>query len=355
MLTLFQTKKSKLPAAAHSLSAFSLVLLTISSLTHCKSDKNFPVQPELSALTELKKFSFSQPHLGTTVQLVFYTHDDEIANQLAQQCFQRVRDLNAIFSDYAHDSELSQLCNKPINKAHLVSDPLFKVIAQAQEISAKSNGAFDITVGNYTKRWRNRSLVSPAEIKPQDPINYRFIQLDPKQKTITLLNPVSLDLGGIAKGYIADELMLVLKQAGIHHSAVIVGGETVLAAAPPDKDGWCIGIEDPEHKIIGTLSLENTCLSTSGDSYQFFVQDKQRLSHLIDPATKTSKTNRLNVITIAPSAMLADGWATALRILPIEKSLPLAKLQPDLQAALIPFKEKILTTDRFPAIQPSQP
>lgn len=327
-------------------------LITIFSLVFSQCNKNHTEvitkdAKETTPSANLKKHSFSQPHLGTIVRIVFYSEDEKQASQLSQKCFQRVRELNAVFSDYQDDSELSKLCQKPINEAHKVSDELFTVITQAQTISSKTNGAFDITLGKHTKRWRDRETQQPEQ---EDQVNYQHLKLDPEQKTITLLKPLKIDLGGIAKGYIADQLMIILKDAGITQAGVIIGGETVLAAAPPGKKGWRIGIENPERKIIGSLTLTDTALSTSGDSYQFFEQDGERKSHLIDPATKKSKINRLNVTTIAPTAMEADAWATALRVLPTEKSIPLANEQPDLQALFIPFQQELTKTKNFPEI-----
>jgi len=334
--------------AAKSIAAFSILSLMLMLLTQCNSEKS---ASQSIPLAELTKFSFSQPHLGTTVQIVFYSEQEEQASQLSQKCFQHIRDLNAIFSDYRDDSELSKLCHKPIGKPHKVSEPLFTVIAQAQTISAKTNGAFDITLGKHTQRWRDRTTQQQELPEQPDQVNYQHLKLDPEKKTITLLKPLKLDLGGIAKGYIADQLMLILKEAGITQAAVVIGGETVLAAAPPGKKGWRIGIENPEKKIIGTLTLADTALSTSGDSYQFFEQDGERQSHLIDPTTKKSKINRLNVTTIAPTAMQADAWATALRVLPTEKSLPLANQQPHLQALFIPYQKGTIKTNGFPVIE----
>ena len=343
----YQNNLLNIKSEAKLLTAFSVIILLVSLLTQCDSQKN--ITPSLPAL-ELKKFSFTQPHLGTTVQIVFFSADDEQATQLSQKCFQRIRDLNAIFSDYRDDSELSKLSQKPISEAHKVSEPLFTVIAQAQSISAKTNGAFDITLGKHTQRWRDRSAHRQERPEQRDQVSYQHLKLDPEQQTITLLKPLNLDLGGIAKGYIADQLMLILKEAGISQAAVVIGGETVLADAPPGKQGWRIGIENPQQEIIGILVLANTALSTSGDSYQFFEQDGERQSHLIDPTTKKSKINRLNVTTIAPTAMQADAWATALRILPTEKSLSLANQQPKLQALFIPYQQKTTKTKRFPVI-----
>lgn len=335
-------------AAAKSLAAFfalSLSLgLSLILLCQCESEKNVSTT---TSPAELQKYSFSEPHLGTIARIVFYSSDTKQAAELSQKCFQRIRKLNAVFSDYKDDSEVSELCQKPVGEAHKVSDPLFSVIAQAQTISEKTNGAFDITLGKHTQRWRARSAEELDEIN----INYRHLKLDHQQKTITLLKPLKIDLGGIAKGYIADQLMVILKDAGLKHAAVIIGGETVLADAPPEKRGWRIGIENPEKKVIGTLVLANTSLSTSGDSYQFFEVEGERQSHLIDPKTKKNKINRLNVTTIAPTAMQADAWATALRILSTDNAISIANKQPNLEALFIPFQKATLKTEQFPKIE----
>jgi FAD:protein FMN transferase len=295
---------------------------------------------------------FSQPHLGTVVQIAFYASDKERSQLLAAQCFERVKKLNKIFSDYLPDSEVSQLCAKPAKVSYPVSDELFYVIAQAQEISTATEGAFDITLGRATQKWRE----SAREKKqlPEDRENqatYKDVILNPKEKTILLRKPLMIDLGGIAKGYIADQLMVILTQAGIKQAAVIIGGEMVFTEAPPGKEGWRVGVEKPSHETLGVLTLSNTALSTSGDSYQFFEQDGVRHAHLIDPSSGTSKTNRLNVTTLAQSAILADAWATALRVSPPEAALKLANETKEIEAAFIPFEKPAVFTTGFPKLK----
>jgi len=297
----------------------------------------------------LTKHHFAEPHLGTVVRIVFYSDDQEQAAELARQCFGRVKELNAMLSDYLPDSEVSQLSKLPIGKPHKVSDELFTIVAYAQAISEKTEGAFDITIGRHSKRWRNKAQKQPETDEPN--ADYRDLILDHQNKTITLKTPLMIDLGAIGKGFIADELMLILKKEEIKIAAVIIGGETVLADAPPEKEGWHIGIEDPGHKVIGKLVLSNTCVSTSGDSYQFFEVDGKRQAHVIDPKTKQGKTNRLNVTTIAASSMQADAWATALRVLPMDKAVVIANKQPDLEALFIPFEQKILPSKKFPPLE----
>jgi thiamine biosynthesis lipoprotein len=305
---------------------------------------------------ELTKHSFSAPHMGTVVRLVFYTEQKSRAIKLARDCFQRVKKLDAVFSDYRPDSEVTQLCQKPVGVAHRVSSDLFTVISHAQLISTKSEGAFDITLGKQTQEWRKDSqkgAITPNKRSPQNvqSTGYLDLAINDDQRTITLRKPLKIDLGGIAKGYIADQLMLILKKAGINHAAVVIGGETVLADAPPGKKGWRIGIENSKHQVLGTLVLTNTALSTSGDSYQFFEVEGQRHSHLIDPATKKSKLNRLNVTTIAKTAMQADAWATALRILSTDNALKLANNEPNLEALFAPHEKNRLKTINFPKME----
>lgn len=329
----------------------SLICLVL-VLLNCNCKKSTPdnsrLVPQIDS-SQLTKHQFAEPHLGTIVRIVFYSNDQEQAHYLAKQCFDRLKQLNAMLSDYLPDSEVSKLSKLPQGKPHKISKELFNIIDFAKTISEKTQGAFDITIGKHSKRWRNKDL--KPDQSSDTPADYRDLVLDRQNKTITLNKPLMIDLGAIGKGYIADELMLILKQANITQAAVIIGGETVLADAPPEKDGWHIGIEDPEHNVIGKVVLSNTCVSTSGDSYQFFEIDGKRQAHVIDPKTKQGKTNRLNVTTIAPSAMQADAWATALRVLPIEKAIITANKECYLEALFIPHQLKIRTSSNFPKLK----
>ena len=293
---------------------------------------------------------FSEPHLGTIVQIVFYSEDKEHSQKLAKQCFERIEKLNRIFSNYLPDSEVSQLCAKPAAVACKVSDDLFEVIAQAQEISAATGGAFDITLGYATRKWRERNLAQEKDATGENQATYKDVVLNPGAKSVLLRQTLKIDLGGIAKGYIADQLMVILKKAGIKQAAVIIGGEMVFTEAPPGKVGWTVGIERPSHQVLGMLKLSNIALSTSGDSYQFFEKDGVRHAHLIDPSDRKPKTDRRNVAILARSAMLADAWATALRVSAPEAALKLAREEREIEAVFIPFGKPAAFTAGFPKL-----
>lgn len=310
----------------------------------------------VKAQTEHKRHTFDSPHLGTVVRLIFFSSDrSPDAKNRANRCFELVEKLNAIFSDYEANSELNLLCRKPVKSPHKVTKELFEVIAYAKQVSTQSDGAFDITLGKDTRRWRAKrdgATEKEPSKKPSTITSYRDLVLDSEKQTITLLKPMQLDLGGIAKGYIADRLMAQLKEEGLTRAAVTVGGEIVVSDAPIGKKGWRIGLSNPGKNITGTLDLTHTALSTSGDSYQFFEKDGERQAHLIDPKSRKGKSNRLNVTTIAPSAMAADAWATAFRILPTDKALPLAEKQDGVEAFFNPLEGEPQKTKGFPTPQP---
>jgi thiamine biosynthesis lipoprotein len=292
-----------------------------------------------------ERYQYSEAHLGTSVQLVFYAKGGAQAGAIARQAFAKVEELDGILSDYKKESELNKLCSATIGESHTVGPDLLTVLSFAQELSVKTEGAFDVTVGKSSQAWRDgKSTLGAREV------SYLDVVINRELSSVTLLKPLQIDLGGIGKGYIADQLMHLLEEAGIESAAVVVGGESRLSAPPPSKEGWRIAVEDPEMKRIGYLVLHNTAVSTSGDSYQFFEADGQRHSHLIDPLQNKSKSDRRNVITVASSSMQADAWATALRILPKEQALKIADKEQTIEALMLTKGEPAQRTEQFPKL-----
>ena len=299
---------------------------------------------------QIKRYTFSEAHLGTVGRLVFYSAEREQAKVLAKQCFDRVRHLDGVFSDYRDDSELMILCKVADQGATPVSDDMFTVLACAQNISQQSGGSFDVTMGASTKAWRAKKQGrDDSAVSGQGGTNYRDLLLDKAGKTVSFTKPLSLDLGGIAKGYIADELARILKEGGITRLAVAVGGEIVVGDAPPGSKGWGIDLEDPQQKVITTVELKHTALSTSGDSYQFAEIDGKRSAHVLDPNTGTGKQDRLNVTVIAATAMQADAWATALRVLGVDQGCALAAKVAQVEAFFTSSEGVAAKTEEFPA------
>ena len=137
---------------------------------------------------------------------------------------------------------------------------------------------------------------------------------------------MSLDLGGIAKGYAADEAMAVLKEHGISRSLVAAGGDIAVGAPPPGMDGWVIAIaqlESVDAPLSRYLLLHDAAVSTSGDANQNVEIGGVRYSHIVDPRTGLALTGRSSVTVVAPDCTTSDGLATAASVLGPQEGLKL--------------------------------
>ena len=136
-----------------------------------------------------------------------------------------------------------------------------------------------------------------------------------------------LDLGGIAKGYAADEALKVLRSKGITRVLVAASGDIAVGDPPPAKDGWIVAVESLTRKNVPDLSLKlvNQAVSTSGDAYQSVEIAGRRYSHIVDPKTGLGLEQRSSVTIIAATGMQADALATAVTVLGPEAGLELVR------------------------------
>ncbi len=276
-----------------------------------------------------------EPKMGSPFQLVFYAPDSVTAAALARQSFALVDSLNAVFSDYAPDSELNRLCATAGKDSFVaVSPALYQMIVTSQKAWKQSWYTFDITIGPLSRLWRTarreKRFPSPAEIKAaRQPMGFQNILIDTVARRIQLIKPgMQLDLGGIAKGHIAQQVVNFLRSKGITAVMADAGGDIVCGAAPPGKKGWTLGINIPEQSdqlLDRTISLQHQAVATSGDVYQYTVHNGKKYSHIINPLTGYGVTFQRNVTVIAPDGATADWLATACSILPLRKAKKLAR------------------------------
>ncbi len=272
-----------------------------------------------------QSFEYSQPAMGTILSLILYASDSATAKKAASEAFNRVQHLNQIFSDYIPNSELNRLCEKSGEKTPVqISDELFEVLLQANSISKLTKGSFDVTIGAYTKIWRDAKKEGEFPSKKQlkiakKTIGYKRLVLNKDNKTALLKKKgTQLDLGGIAKGYTADAVLQILKQHGIKQALVDFGGDIALSNPPPNRDGWNIEIGYTNHfgkKISHIVSLSNSAIATSGKMYQNVTFKGKTYSHIINPYTGFGITGNIQVSVIAPNATLADSFASSFSIL----------------------------------------
>ena len=220
----------------------------------------------------LARYEFDEPHMGTKVRLIFYASSPEQAEQGRRAAFAAMKDVDDMMSDYKPDSELNRLSRSAGKGPQPVSLPLFEVLQASLRTAELSGGTFDISAGPLIRLWRRsrkeRQLPSAKEIAfAQSLVDYRQLVLDPQKRTAELRKEgITLDLGGIAKGYACDLGIRALKSQGITRALVDTGGGMALGHPPPGKPGWRIGMIGDSSRV---LVLSNCGVSTSGDIEQF--------------------------------------------------------------------------------------
>ncbi|MDG1892739.1 MAG: FAD:protein FMN transferase [Verrucomicrobiota bacterium] len=275
---------------------------------------------------EWKKHVFHRPQMGVPFRLTFYSNQgEEHAESAADGVWKRISALNAIFSNYETDSELSQLgYNSGKGDWVPVSDPLWKVLCHAQQLSMQSDGAFDLTLGPATALWRKarRQKSLPAQTILESMMSrtgWKKLLLRPENQSVCLVSPgMRLDPGGIAKGFALDSGLAVLSDFGIRHALLAGGGDMAALEGHPNGKPWTIrlaGFDDDDPTSEDMIPLVHAAVATSGDLFQFVEIDKLRYSHILNPKTGIGLTTRSLVTVYASSGMEADSLATTLAVL----------------------------------------
>lgn len=228
-----------------------------------------------------------------------------------ETAFAWFRDVEARCSRFDAASELSR-----VSETHgapvVVSDLVFEALRFAVEVARASGGAFDPVVGGaMTSRGFNRhyrtgeTIALPEGCEPG--ATFRDVVLDADARTVTLVRPLMLDLGSVAKGLAID---LAAKALGpTANFSIDAGGDLYLGGANEDGDDWSVGIRHPrkDRTVIEVVRVSNQAVCTSGDY--------ERGRHLLNPVTQAPAADVASATVIAPTAMLADAAATAAFVL----------------------------------------
>lgn len=264
---------------------------------------------------DLQRFEYVQPKMGTSVQLIFYTDNQGFADSIAQMAYQKIDGFNQILSDYLPNSEANQLSQQAGNGKWIkVSDDLWTVLSFGQKVAKHSKGKFDMTIAPLSKLWRKafRQQTFPKKEKIKAAkrlVNYKWLKLDSSTQSARLKHKgMRLDLGGLAKGYVVDEIVLLLQGAGIQSILVDAGGDLRLTDPPPHQEGWKI------QQGEAVLELQHTAIATSGSTYQYLEWKGKLYSHLIHPQKGIGIAHPNEVTVQAETCMAADAWASVLSL-----------------------------------------
>lgn len=231
-----------------------------------------------------------------------------------------------------------------------VSRPVFELIAVAKSASMVQNSAFNLAIGPLVKRWRigfNGYCVPPASeiaallphTRPQD------VVLDDAASTVFLTQAgMEIDLGAIAKGYIADRVRDFLTRRGVDQGLINLGGNVQTLGSP--QGGWSVGLKKPfsaKNEMVGILQVENKSVVTSGTYERYFEQDGRCYHHILDPRTGYPLDNALDSVTIISTDSLdGDIWTTLAYGMGVEQGCRVLRNRPDIEAIFVTRAREVI-------------
>ena len=282
--------------------------------------------------------------MGTRVSVELWHTEASVAADCSQRVFAEMERINALMSSYLDTSELSYINDNAAIAAVEISDELALLVEKSLYFSEISQGAFDITYASvgYAYDYRKRQQPSDQSVAQKLPaIDYHHIEL--ADSTIRFNNnAVRIDLGGIAKGYAVDRAVDIIGKCGIGKAMVSAGGDSRIMG---DRVGrpWVIGIQHPRDPegIVLRLPLSDSAISTSGDYERFFIDNGERVHHIINPATGRSATASWSATVIGHDAMTTDALSTTIFILGAIRGLALIESLEGIDAIIIDSNGKL--------------
>lgn len=281
--------------------------------------------------------------MGTLFTIKVYAVDEAAAVAGKDAALAKVARLDRMMTDYDPDSELMRLCQRPAGEPVHVSEELFAILQESQRVAELTDGAFDVTVGPVIRLWRRarraETLPTPEQLaRARRSVGWRNLKLDAAAGTVTLQTAhMQLDLGGIAKGFAADQALAELRRHGLNRALVAASGDIAVGDPPPGQRGWRVevgGLRNTGRATPRILLLANAAVSTSGDAEQFVEIGGKRYSHIVDPRTGIGLTERWQVSIVAPHAAQTDAFATAVSVLGKERGLRVVASQPGMGAMI---------------------
>lgn len=303
----------------------AVMVLTLAALAGCS------FQPDE------KVWEISGGIFGTSYHInVVLTDDPARLDDLANGIERELERVDASMSTWRDDSELSRFNHADDqSRWHPISGPLHAVLAKAREISALTDGAFDITVGPVVNLWGFGPDGRPERVPSDDELE-RVLMATGYEKLVLRDQPPAVraeprqyvDLSAIAKGYGVDAVARYLDSMGVEAYLVEIGGEVRVRGRKPNGDLWRLAIEQPVtsgRSVNKVVALSSRAMATSGDYRNYYESEGRRYSHTIDPTTGRPITHNLASVTvIADDCMTADALATAFNVMGFEGARALA-------------------------------
>lgn len=310
--------------------------------------------------TSSEPISETKYALGTFITVRIY---DRVSASVFAPVFDRVQEIERKMS--TNEANYAETDLLRVNRAAgvepvPVSAETALVIERALHYAALSHGAFDPSIGPLVRLWDiggdNERVPTAAEIDVvRAMIDYRLVQLLPQQQIFLPTAGMALDVGGIAKGYAADEARRVLAERGVKHALLDFGGNIIAMGSRPGGSPWRIGIQHPEQvrdSYLGIVQVIDETVVTSGPYERYFLAEGVRYHHIFDAATGYPANQGLVSTTIITSnSTTADALSTAVYVLGLARGAALIDSLPGVEAILVNESREVFVSpglrDRF--------
>lgn len=267
--------------------------------------------------------------------------DGRNSSELVKQAFTIMEDLEQTLSRFVETSEVAKI-NQQAGEWVKVSPTTLELIELGIKIGEVSHGAFDITIGAVLDLWGFGSGLYhvPTEEELAEAlatVDYTQVEVNHNTSEVRIPQGTILDLGGIAKGFVVDSGISLLRKGKVQRSIINAGGDISVIGRRPDGQPWRVGVQDPDlpSDIRWILPLDNNSVVTSGDYQRFFTKDGQRYHHILDPKTGYPARGLRSVTIVGENGATSDALSTAVFVLGWDKGRALVESLDNVEAILV--------------------
>jgi thiamine biosynthesis lipoprotein len=293
--------------------------------------------------------------MGTALELTLVAPDEEAGRAALVELFREAARLEALLTVYDPESEISRLNRAAGQGPQRVSPEVAEVLRLSRSWSELTRGSFDVTVGPLVALWtraaRRGTPPTPEELATaRDRVGWRAIRVHEDGSAELSRRGVSVNLGGVAKGYALERMRPILVRHGIEDALLNFGQSSTWALGrPQDGDAWRLLARGPGESFLGVVQLEDRALSVSGSLGQWVEIGGRRYGHVLDPRTGDALQRRRQAMVVARDAGLAEALSKALLVLEAEEAIALIEGQAGCEALLVDAEGSVWHTPGWDA------
>ena len=311
---------------------------------------NCDAQSKLESHKEVLKL------MGTRFEVTATADSKKVAHQAVKKGIAEIQRIESLISSWQSTSQTSEVNRNAGIKPVTVDKELYDLIERSIKVSGLTQGAFDISFASMERIYKfdkeEHELPDEQKLKMAiAKINYQNIILNKEKRTVFLREKgMRIGFGGIGKGYGANkakEVMMTVE--GVQGGVVNASGDLVVWGDNGSEESWNIQISDPKdiNNSLGTISIKNASVVTSGDYEKYFTHNGRRYAHIIIPHTGIPTTGIKSATIVCPDAELGDALATAVFVLGATEGLNLINKLKNTEALIITDEDQVLTSNKL--------